>query len=566
MKASSASRRYWKALYLPTAFLWLLYGRCHAQGLAAPETVLVPVHNVDLQPSTTGIQYIQGYFKGSGYLDLQDLQFSLASDNHDTNDYNTQASASHTIDVAVVRVPSDVCPKPPVTWADIITACPPSEWTEHVGIGKYMSTPASSSPYSIGNNDWAWCCNPQIPDSCASSTSSQSSPNHLNVDTSIVDPMDSLRQITVSAKNSPTSIMPPENAAFVMDDDGGYIVVLLANCDVSSSGTTIRVNGTVEFVSFAGMLQEIVDEEVPFYGLTSLAYMALFFWFAYLMHQNAESRIDLEEWIFGTISIAFAESLLRFVEFIMWRHSGHRNKFVAFLAAVAYGAKHGVSRGLLVLLCSGVGVIRARLEASGKLILWGLTISYIGLSTATEYVEYLQQTHHEGHITGVYETGFLADVESNLITAMLLIDLIFVTWIPTALRRTIAHLRSTNQERKLERFRHLVRIICFAVSFSILVFLFIVLDIAYDNGRLALSFDYSDVGELNLYLLLLLVAILWRPNPMAREYAYVMEAPTEENSNHDLELVESTSVGIADGSSAADADYKSFPIDSAEAT
>ena len=47
---------------------------------------------------------------------------------------------------------------------------------------------------------------------------------------------------------------------------------------------------------------------------------------------------------------------------------------------------------------------------------------------------------------------------------------------------------------------------------------------------------------------------------MAREYAYVMEAPTEDN---DLELVESSATNITES---PDANYKSFPIESAEAT
>jgi hypothetical protein len=181
-------------------------------------------------------------------------------------------------------------------------------------------------------------------------------------------------------------------------------------------------------------------------------------------------------------------------------------------------------------------------------------------------LDYVQQTR-DADIAGLYETGSLAEIEGYLLMISSIIDLTFVIWIPTALRETMAHLRSTNQERKLERFRHLVYIICTAVGLTILTFLFIFVDIVTDDARLATKFDPSDVNEVGVYLVLLLVAIVWRPNPMAREYAYVMEAPTEEidgDTPSDLELVESTNMASRAAETVADDSYKSFPIDSAE--
>jgi hypothetical protein len=495
------------------------------------------------------VQAIEGYFKGEGYIDLTGLQFTILD-----NDPTIPTPDGPTVvEVAVVRVPTDVCPTPSDSIVEASMYCPKDKWMEHIGIGTRLPESSTGS-----NGGFWWCCNTRTPQGGCPVGLDPSMPQL------IVNPtvMDGTRRV-VNIDHHFTATIPPEDAQFVSGDNGGYFIVLLSYCDTTQSA--ISVNGEIFFVSFADEVHQIVQEEVPFYGITSLLYMAVFFWYAYLMHQNADSRIDLEEWIFGALAIGLVQSLLRFVEFIVWRQSGHRNAATALLAAAAFGVKHGVVRGLLVLLCSGVGVTRPNLE-NHRLTLWSLVTMYIVCTTIAEYLDYVQQTRN-ADIAGLYETGSLAQIEGYLLLISSIIDLIFVIWIPTALRETMAHLRSTNQERKLERFRHLMYIICTAVGLTVLTFLFIIVDIVSDDARIATRFDPGDVNEISVYLVLLLVAIVWRPNPMAREYAYVMEAPTEEldgGTPNDLELVESTSMARRATETISDDDYKSFPIDSAE--
>ena len=514
-----------------------------------PHKVVVPVNNLRLTPENE-IQFIEGYFSGEGYIDLTNLIFSPTNENNGAADQSSSSSSFSThLDVAVVRVPTAVCSQAPTSMATITESCPKSAWMEHVGLGASMGG---------GSSSWWWCCNSKMAQQCPDGTStSSSSPFHPHLMIHEQDMDGTLRHVDVTARN--TTIRPAEEAQFVAEE-GGYFVIVMANCD-DQTGQAITVHGEVVFVSLQEDLDKMIKEEVPFYAFTSIAFMCLFFWFGFLMHQNKESRIRLEEWIFVTIAVGFAEAILRCIEYVVWEKTGHRNVVMAFLAAVAFGAKHGISRGLLVLLSTGVGVTKPTLEPKTNATLVTLTSAYIGLSTTLNYLGYVEQ-QRAADIQGVtYDDTSLAQVMWFLLVGTVVIDLIFLVWIPVSLSLTIHHLRDTNQERKLERFRWLFWILFSAVGMSLAVFAALVLDVVYDQGRLAYTLDLSKVNEINVFLIILLIAILWKPNPMAREYAYVMEAATEDDN--DLELTESTSTGLPPS---PDSNYNKFPIESAEAT
>ena len=361
-----------------------------------------------------------------------------------------------------------------------------------------------------------------------------------------------LRHVDIRNRNA--TIQPVADSQFVAQQ-GGYFTIIMANCNEQYE-RPIVVNGDVVFVSLEKATEKMLAQEFPFYAIMSTIYLVLFFWFGNLMQRNQESRIRLEEWIFCTIAIGFIEALLRCVEYGIWQRTGNRSPIIAFFAAVAFGAKHGVFRGLLVLLCNGVSVTHAAMDRFPNVVLVTLTTAYIILSTTMNYLSYVEE-RRAADITGAYLGEDLAQILWYLLVGTLLIDLVFLIWIPKALLRTMEFLRETNQERKLTRFRWIYRILLAAVVLSVLIFVAAVMDIVYDNNQL--NFNIPDVNEINVFLILLMVSVLWRPNPMAREYAYMTEMPTEEN---DLELTETSS----DVSSSPGSHFKSFPIDSAEAS
>lgn len=514
---------------------------CENAPVMPPGTTIIPVQNLQLPPGAANqIRSLEGYLSGVGYIDLSLLTF-LAIDS-----YNNKADA-FALDIAVVRVPDEVCADAPTNSsspAQVVAACPQTQWQTALGLGTADASLAGG---------WRWCCNGNQ----ASTWCGENPAPHLMVNPTVMD--GTVRQLSIDPSRGSVSITPPEDAEFVVHE-GGYYVIVLMNCD-TTIGEPVVVNGEAFIVDLQQEIQQQVDEDAPFYGLISVAYFCLFFWFASLMHQHKESRIVLEEWIFAAISVALSEVMMRFFEYVIWKRTGHRIAAVAFMAAVAYGAKHGISRGLLVVLCLGLGVVQPVLAPFVMTTLTVLTVSYISMSTAFDYLAYVQESR-EADVEGLYDESSLAKTMWLLFCGTAFVDLIFLVWIPTALSGTMASLRETNQERKLLRFRWLYHILVTAVSFTLLVLMAAMLDLFLNQGRLSNGFNLSQVNELNVLFVLGAIAWLWRPNPNARDYAYVTELAGGEHPD-DLELTETTATSVVESS---DTTYQAFPIESAEAT
>jgi hypothetical protein len=114
------------------------------------------------------------------------------------------------------------------------------------------------------------------------------------------------------------------------------------------------------------------------------------------------------------------------------------------------------------------------------------------------------------------------------------IDIVFLIWIPSAMCQTMHYLKTTNQLRKLERYQTLLKIMIVSVVLTIVTIILVF------SGAFGLSFmDIGEGNEFNFFIILTLVAFVWRPNPNAREFAYAMELGTgdDENGTTDLELV-----------------------------
>jgi hypothetical protein len=96
-----------------------------------------------------------------------------------------------------------------------------------------------------------------------------------------------------------------------------------------------------------------------------------------------------------------------------------------------------------------------------------------------------------------------------------------------------------SQTRKLQRFLTLRSIILYAILFATVWIVFSLVDKYDEEGIVREEHEWivDAASEVNYLYLLMGVAILWRPNPAAQEYAYVMELPDNESGDeNDLEL------------------------------
>jgi len=151
----------------------------------------------------------------------------------------------------------------------------------------------------------------------------------------------------------------------------------------------------------------------------------------------------------------------------------------------------------------------------------------------------------------IEEEDELFDIVEILSFVVFVVDVIFVLWTLDALNGTMEYLESMNQTRKLMRYLRFRCVFLFAILFSVVWFVFDLVDTYDEDGILEEQHEWIVLGakELNYLFLLIGVACLWWPNPAAKEYAYVMELPAMnagDDGENELELTGSVPSAMDD--------------------
>jgi Lung seven transmembrane receptor len=199
--------------------------------------------------------------------------------------------------------------------------------------------------------------------------------------------------------------------------------------------------------------------------------------------------------------------------------------------------KSGISRCLIVMVSLGWGVVRNSLGPTlAKIIALG--IFYVGVSSVKEFMTVLAV--EDVQTLSLEEEDELFDVVSILSFVVFVVDVIFVLWILDGLNATMEYLESMNQTRKLMRYLRFRCIFLFAILFAVVWMVFDLVNYYGEDRILEEQHEWVVLAamELNFLFLLIGVAVLWWPNPTAKEYAYVMELPSlgEGDGENELEL------------------------------
>jgi Lung seven transmembrane receptor len=172
----------------------------------------------------------------------------------------------------------------------------------------------------------------------------------------------------------------------------------------------------------------------------------------------------------------------------------------------------------------GWGVVRDDLGSAMKKIyvLGGLYVSVALVADVMTVVAYTEVQRLSQH-----EEDELFDIVAILNLVVTLIDAVFFFWIVDSLNATMEYLEAMKQTSKLLRYLRLRCIILFAVLFFVMYTVFGIVN-NLDQGIVDQQEEWVlDASQELIYLFVLLgIAILWRPQENAREYAYVMELPS----------------------------------------
>eukprot|EP00546_Thalassionema_frauenfeldii_P001963 CAMPEP_0178933814 /NCGR_PEP_ID=MMETSP0786-20121207/23502_1 /TAXON_ID=186022 /ORGANISM="Thalassionema frauenfeldii, Strain CCMP 1798" /LENGTH=287 /DNA_ID=CAMNT_0020611499 /DNA_START=493 /DNA_END=1356 /DNA_ORIENTATION=+ len=268
------------------------------------------------------------------------------------------------------------------------------------------------------------------------------------------------------------------------------------------------------------------------------------------MKMHEDSYIPIQRWIMGTILMGLLETFFRSGDYWVWNEDGSRFWFALYTGVLIGVLKHGLSRCLILMMSLGWGVVRDQLDGMKQIILLG--ILYIGTAIARDIMTILAVTEFEA-LSDQGEDDIL-EVVTILKFVVAAIDVIFYLWILDALNGTMQYLENMNQMRKLSRYLRLRCILLFSILFALVWAVFVSVNSIMDEGIVEeQNMWVADASmELNYLVLLASVAYLWRPDPNAKNYAYVMELPSlgegddDENGEHELEMTENVPSALDD--------------------
>jgi len=294
------------------------------------------------------------------------------------------------------------------------------------------------------------------------------------------------------------------------DMSSGDIALIFANCndgdqptDTTAVAPVLIHGGTVLFTSY------VSARTLPLYVALTACHFFLATWYRRLMSQNADSRIQVEEWVFYALALAAIAKI--FLTAVYTREAmGYAENLSLILAALmASSVSRAVSRCVYLLVALGVGVT---MESS----LTSRTSGFIGLFLIFylppkllvdwSYV-YSDDDDPNGNV--------LLDQAFNVV---IITDIVFLLWIPSAIRETMKILQFRNEPHKLERYQWVWRIYLLAVGLALLQVFILITDI--NLGIFPDVMAQSEENDVTYLVILTCIAYLWKPNPSQQMYAY----------------------------------------------
>ncbi|KAK4383155.1 Transmembrane protein 87A [Sesamum angolense] len=305
----------------------------------------------------------------------------------------------------------------------------------------------------------------------------------------------------------------------------GMYYLYFVFCDPELKGTLI--SGRTVWRNPEGYLPGKMAPLMTFYGLMSLAYLALgLLWFLRFV-QHWKDIIQLHYQITAVIGLGMFEMALWYFEYSNFNATGSRPIGITLWAVTFTAIKKTVSRLLLLVVSMGYGVMRPTLGGiTSKVILLGVV--YFMASEALELVEHL------GNIN-----DFSGKARLFLVLPVALLDASFIVWIFSSLSKTLEKLQIRRSMAKLELYRKFTNGLAVSVLLSVAW-------IGYE-----LYFNASDplselwrrawiipaFWTLLAFVLLVVICILLAPSDNPTRYAY-------ETGEDDEEGISLTGAGV----------------------
>jgi len=494
-----------------------------------------------IEAASTYIHYSEGYLVAPGSVDLRNLDFlalpkpipgtsgEKTTEKGETNDKETKTGGNETgggdrrlsdgglkssaIDIALFHEPKRC--------SNTKDGC---DWTE-LGIG------------ASNDNGLRWCCSNDAIDFgfC------QGGPNEYGrLIINSTSFMGKHRFIMVPAEGD----MDPHVRYGKIDglQESGKYVLVIANCN--EEGRDVLVSGKYTWESKHGFLPGEIFGEMYFFISLTVIYLILLLWYGFSMRLYDDATIPIQKWILGTIILGLLETFFRTGDYLVWNEDGSRFWFALYSGVILGVLKRGISRCLIVMVSLGWGVVRDTLSQLQVIIALGVT--YVGAACALDVMDSLSVTENE--TLDINKSSKLDPFTVAVLAVaftVALINVIFYLWILDAMGGTMQYLENMNQNMKLLRYLRLRCLLLFSILFAVVWFIFSIVNAKQSILEEQQEWSIDALMELNYLMLLIGVAILWRPNPNAKEFAYVIELPAAGGEGEENELEMTSTVPSA---------------------
>eukprot|EP00978_Attheya_sp_CCMP212_P006408 scaffold14557_cov67-Attheya_sp.AAC.11 len=319
-----------------------------------------------------------------------------------------------------------------------------------------------------------------------------------------------------------------ESLLEVHQSSGNYVLIF-ANCN--DHGRNVLVHGDYAWKSKHGYLPGDMIGALYFFVALTVVYLLVFMWYGISMKCYEDSTIPIQKWMLYTICFGFLETFFNTGNLFIVNLDG-QDFWLAMYGGVIIGVvKRAISRCLIVMVSLGWGVVRDTLDNMRKITIFGVLYAVAALARDLTTIF----ARAEVQELSTKEENELLDIVTILTFVVAAIDVIFYMWILDSLNATMEYLESMSQRLKLLRYLRLRSILLFSILFAVVWAVFGLVNDFMDERMLDDDQEWAieAAWDVNYLLVLVGVAVLWRPNPRAKEYAFVMELPTiaEENEN-----------------------------------
>lgn len=307
-----------------------------------------------------------------------------------------------------------------------------------------------------------------------------------------------------------------EAAVHIRYDNVSYTstyYVVITNCEASAT-LTVAPKSQIVFKNPFGYLPGSEVGLWYYYGLQSLAYLLVSLVYGLFMYLHRAQLLRIQYGVLGLLVLGMLQTFCWYLYMLQRDHSGIQSSGTgALVMAILFTVVRGTVTRLVVLtVCMGIGIIKWSL-GSLKWSVFGLSGAFFVSSLAYEVVETLKST-------STWEpNSFLTAL---VVFGCWICDTIFAWWSLVSLIRTMGQLTLRRQNMKLVMYTRLFYVLigCFVVfAISLIVHFFVLF--THDVEQIWRSnWLWHAFWHFSFFVIVTIVAILWRPTANNTRYGY----------------------------------------------